>query len=181
MIGPECSRCGEQCEPGRLVTVNNRTQLVWWCYDCERREGGQCIPHRKIANLGDVPEVVNNHDPAATGGVCEACYREAAELQLHHWAPRHLFGDERADYWPTAMLCLPCHQRWHDLVTPIQSRPSAMQEIIRALPADSATRRMLEKSEALSRAAKGELLSPVTIARWRERRAVHERRRREVS
>lgn len=35
--------------------------------------------------------------------------------QLHHWAPRGIFGDE-ADCWPTSYLCRPCHKLWHDAV-----------------------------------------------------------------
>lgn len=35
--------------------------------------------------------------------------------QLHHFAPRHIFGDE-ADLWPTAYLCPDCHAEWHQRV-----------------------------------------------------------------
>lgn len=46
---------------------------------------------------------------------CEVCGK--GEAERHHWAPRHLFGD-KADRWPTSMLCRSCHQRWHNIVTP---------------------------------------------------------------
>jgi hypothetical protein len=48
---------------------------------------------------------------------CEKC-GESGGVELHHWAPRHLFGWEEADEWPTSLLCPPCHRRWHSLVTP---------------------------------------------------------------
>jgi hypothetical protein len=41
---------------------------------------------------------------------------------LHHWAPRHLFGDE-CDGWPLAFLCRPCHVEWHQRVTPDMGKP----------------------------------------------------------
>ena len=37
--------------------------------------------------------------------------------ELHHWAPKHLFGAETYK-WPTANLCRECHVRWHKYVTP---------------------------------------------------------------
>jgi len=47
--------------------------------------------------------------------VCAVCGAQGAEK--HHWALRFLFGNE-ADKWPTAMLCVTCHLRWHNVVTP---------------------------------------------------------------
>ena len=38
------------------------------------------------------------------------CGAEGAEL--HHWAPKEVFGQE-ANAWPTAFLCVACHQEWH--------------------------------------------------------------------
>jgi hypothetical protein len=33
-------------------------------------------------------------------------------VELHHWAPKALFGDE-AEVWPQDFLCRSCHIRWH--------------------------------------------------------------------
>ena len=38
-------------------------------------------------------------------------------LERHHWAPKHLFKD-RADDYPTSLLCKLCHSEWHDKMTP---------------------------------------------------------------
>lgn len=48
---------------------------------------------------------------------CEVC--DINEGELHHWAPQYLFPD--ADSWPKSYLCLACHRKWHDLVTPNMS------------------------------------------------------------
>ena len=45
------------------------------------------------------------------GGICEHC--GAPGVELHHWAPRMVFGAE-ADDWPTGDLCPPCHAEWHE-------------------------------------------------------------------
>lgn len=47
---------------------------------------------------------------------CEVCFSEE-KLELHHFAPKHLFGDE-SDKWPVAFLCVPCHSKWHKFATP---------------------------------------------------------------
>lgn len=47
--------------------------------------------------------------------ICEVCGAIGAEL--HHYAPYHLFGSD-CEKWPTGYLCIPCHIKWHRLVTP---------------------------------------------------------------
>jgi hypothetical protein len=49
-------------------------------------------------------------------GPCEVC-SSTAQVEIHHWAPYHLFGAE-AEKWPVAKLCRRCHLRWHKIVTP---------------------------------------------------------------
>lgn len=36
-------------------------------------------------------------------------------LELHHLAPRAVFGPE-CESWPTVEVCHPCHKRWHALM-----------------------------------------------------------------
>lgn len=47
---------------------------------------------------------------------CEVC-GSIENLENHHWAPRHLFGDS-ADLYPISLLCKKCHLEWHSIVTP---------------------------------------------------------------
>jgi hypothetical protein len=42
--------------------------------------------------------------------LCQRC-GASDQLERHHWAPWAHFDD--ADSWPTALLCRPCHRRWH--------------------------------------------------------------------
>ncbi len=56
------------------------------------------------------PSVFDHNQP------CEVC-GATGTTEAHHWAPRHLFGEESYD-WPVGLLCRTCHTRWHQLVTP---------------------------------------------------------------
>jgi hypothetical protein len=47
---------------------------------------------------------------------CPVCL-SMARLELHHYAPVSLFGNE-AERHPTMRICRPCHMLWHRLVTP---------------------------------------------------------------
>lgn len=50
------------------------------------------------------------------GKPCEVC-KSTENVEVHHWAPAHLFGPECIK-WPVGFLCRPCHTKWHQLVTP---------------------------------------------------------------
>ena len=55
-----------------------------------------------------------------TDAPCARCTRSSDGVELHHWAPRHLFAD--ADWWPTSNLCRWCHGVWHSVMTPAGKR-----------------------------------------------------------
>jgi len=53
------------------------------------------------------------------GPICVVC-GSSKNIEMHHWAPRYLFGDE-SNIWPTSYLCKECHDIWHKKVTPKMS------------------------------------------------------------
>lgn len=67
---------------------------------------------RKIYPNSDGPVV----DDRTEGDIeCERCGADgSAGLELHHWAPRHLFRD--AWNWPMSYLCVVCHREWHQRI-----------------------------------------------------------------
>jgi hypothetical protein len=71
--------------------------------------------------LADVRAVgVNENDlpwsnTIAPHNRCARC--GARDVELHHWAPRAMFGEE-ADRWPQDYLCHDHHAEWHRTVTP---------------------------------------------------------------
>lgn len=100
----------------RNVTASGVSQVYWLCPQCDNNAAGpgQWIKHELVKTVidPDTLPVIKNYSGSH---LCEVCHSPFAEW--HHWAPRHLFGEE-ADLWPTAFLCHKCHMRWHDLVTP---------------------------------------------------------------
>lgn len=42
---------------------------------------------------------------------CAVCGEPATEL--HHWAPRAIFGKQEAERWPRSWLCAGHHEQWH--------------------------------------------------------------------
>ena len=62
---------------------------------------------------GDLPGALPVHDDIDTTP-CERCGGTDNGIEVHHWAPRHLFRD--CERWPTARLCPPCHREWHNTI-----------------------------------------------------------------
>lgn len=47
-----------------------------------------------------------------------------AKLELHHLAPREMFGDE-CERWPQVRVCRRCHECWHNVVNLYQERKAS--------------------------------------------------------
>lgn len=100
--------------------VTNGTSQVWW--KCEAGHPidnpRKAIPHEKITAYGITIESIPI-DKSYNTVACEVCGKPGTEV--HHFAPRHLFGDE-CEKWPQSNLCKSCHDRWHATVTPNMSK-----------------------------------------------------------
>jgi len=93
-----------------------------WCYTCrqwvtkqlgyDRPWLGKDHPALRGKNLDELPKV-----GARVWRKCQGKCGELAHCELHHIAPRAIFGDE-CDEWPMLWLCRVCHERWHTKVTP---------------------------------------------------------------
>ena len=57
-------------------------------------------------DIETLPVFRDHRDPTP----CAHCGASGG-VELHHWAPWHLFDD--ADSWPTSHLCRACHDMWH--------------------------------------------------------------------
>lgn len=117
-----CRACKSSSELSlhQQIFTNGSKHFLWVCKLCDRRNpsGGMdyYIPREKvlaILSAEDVellpvilPEIYTR---------CVVCGNRATEL--HHWAPKHLFG-ESAEKWPKDYLCVGCHEQWHAVVTP---------------------------------------------------------------
>lgn len=115
----DCQRCHETVNAilVRNITMSGISQVYWWCLAGSHpiaKPATQWISHEKIKkakiNIDDLP-VIRSY---LGSEVCARC--GALNVELHHWAPRHLFDD--AWDWPTNYLCKEHHALWHKLVTP---------------------------------------------------------------
>jgi len=106
-----------KCDPKTVELVRIQDSLrrlipVFRCVGCSIV--ATCKPIRKgLLNPKDVAEsvIIERDRPLAYLVECEVCGETPA--QLHHWAPRALFGEYVADDWPMSWLCQPCHSHWH--------------------------------------------------------------------
>jgi len=122
-----CHKCGRETTALLVqdITTSGVSQIYWKCEVCNKPidETRRCIPHKTIRdfrfgggqhiNIEKLPIVKDNSQITTP---CEVCGKFGVEL--HHWAPKHLFGDTESEKWPKAWLCRECHAKWHKLVTP---------------------------------------------------------------
>src|SRR5574340_592934 len=112
----DCQKCGQvrHVKLVRNITVNGTSQIYWLCM-AHNGAAGHTITHDKVKaagiNIDELP-VIENYSSQEQCIVCGAVGAE-----LHHWAPKHLFGDT-AEAYPKSYLCHHHHMLWHDLVTP---------------------------------------------------------------
>jgi hypothetical protein len=95
--------------------VNGAIQAIWSCGNCGYRTTP--VPHRFLEQLGlDIREMPIIVDYAGTFARCLVRGCEAGDVELNHFAPQAIFGDDAND-WPTGWLCVR-HQEWGQRVTP---------------------------------------------------------------
>ena len=118
----QCRRCNTQrvAQLYRQITISGSDTFVWVCETCKIPNpfsGDLFIAKHKVIGqltadeLNALPVLM---PPAETR--CVVCGERKAEL--HHWAPKFLFGGEQAELWPKDFLCKKCHDEWHAKVTP---------------------------------------------------------------
>jgi hypothetical protein len=106
------TECPHQHDDVELVHAfrNGVKHLYRGCGDCGRPlEGGRWLPQS-----GDLDALPIGIDERPCNPPCVRCGGFGTEL--HHFAPRALFGQEEADLWPTAWLCSGCHDYWHRMM-----------------------------------------------------------------
>ena len=101
-------KCGaSKWAVAKMICASGQVKYPWYCRMCGRASNVYEPKHDHLVYAA----VIND----STDNQCEKCGKMGAEL--HHWAPRHLFGDQ-ADRWPVSFLCQECHATWHQAVTP---------------------------------------------------------------
>lgn len=101
--------------------ANGSENFLWVCARCNKRnptgDNKFYIPketveaHLTQEQIHDLPVIM-----PTVYSRCVRCGNRQAEL--HHWAPKGIFGDDEASQWPQDYLCKDCHDLWHRKVTP---------------------------------------------------------------
>lgn len=109
---PRPPRCEHPSTSIKALIKNNGVKDMYHvCDSCNLKQRGikySDLPECTTAD--DYPVFRDNRD----GRPCEVC-GDTSGVERHHYAPRHIFGFDEADRWPTGMLCVGCHRRWHQL------------------------------------------------------------------
>ena len=103
---PSCSACFRFATLMK-VRVGTGWMYGWWCCKCDRICGTKTWVRRfdlikAGIDVDTIPErVTQNREPIGP-------------VELHHYAPKEVFGVEDAERHPVGALCRPCHERWHE-------------------------------------------------------------------
>ena len=109
----KCQKCNS--ENMGIITYHTASGSIvypWCCIDCNKRTT-HYVSKKDFAIHADFLTDIVHHSEYKQ--ICQVCGTIGAEL--HHYAPYYLFKEE-CNAWPTGYLCIPCHKKWHKLVTP---------------------------------------------------------------
>jgi len=103
------------------VLQNNAETFVWCCSSCNRfnpfGQRDHFISKEKVQAFLTPEQIAAL--PVLMPDASNRCARCGdRECELHHWAPKGIFGNDEAEKWPKDYLCKVCHACWHQLVTP---------------------------------------------------------------
>lgn len=98
------------------VAMDGHIQVVWSCALCDYVTGA--VAHQALGDI-DIKSLDVIADYSGVYARCSVRGCDAWDVQLHHFAPRALFGDD-CDLWPVGYLCRAHHAQyaqWHQRVT----------------------------------------------------------------
>ena len=105
---PSCQHARGPVEVVQIF-ANGSRHVYRGCADCGHAfEPGQWLPNRPADGLPVVLDERTSRPPCARCG--------AFGTELHHFAPRSIFGTDEAEMWPTSWLCQDCHDYWHRMM-----------------------------------------------------------------
>lgn len=118
----ECECANRVLSYGRMLRSDGSRAVIRYCASCGGRVSAQAVAEWRVEEEGheidELPLLVDYRDE---GPECEVDGCTSTNTQLHHWAPRHIFGDD-AWLWPTSHLCREKHHpEWHIMMTPEMS------------------------------------------------------------
>lgn len=114
IIEAYCKRCNKQTrqELGTRVVSTGINKYAYFCLCCNRWavNASGYIDWLQLSPCLD-PEELQVFQ-VCEANRCVVCGTRGADL--HHWAPKEIFGEETFDKWPKDYLCRRCHVEWHN-------------------------------------------------------------------
>jgi DNA-directed RNA polymerase subunit RPC12/RpoP len=89
---------------GIKIAANGGKHITRFCLDCNKTFGSSPAHFPGWEELPVVADYRTEEHP------CEVC--GSTETELHHYAPRHIFGIISERY-ARGYLCKTCHDNWH--------------------------------------------------------------------
>lgn len=102
----------------RMIAANGATHVVQACVKCHHMTSREAVSKDRVRSEGvEIATLPIIQDYRGEGPECEVKGCTSTNTELHHWAPRQIFGPE-AERWPSSYLCREQHHpQWHVLVT----------------------------------------------------------------
>jgi len=115
MDRPLCRHCGCISTWHKQATGRG-WRVMPWCARCWRHPTACAKPaqgHKTWVSISGFTTQEIASMPVKPGyeEACDVC-GTVAPIELHHLAPRALYGDA-CELWPTTRICAPCHDGWH--------------------------------------------------------------------
>lgn len=103
------------------IFANGSENFLWVCSVCNRRnpagDSAFYIPKEKVKGFLSKEQI--EALPVIMPFIYTRCARCGNRTtELHHWAPKAIFGKDECERWPMDYLCVDCHAQWHRQVTP---------------------------------------------------------------
>lgn len=100
--------------------ANGSENFMWVCASCNRRNpsGGDLFIAKDLVEQYMTPEQIKDLPVIANAPTSRCARCGSRNCELHHWAPKGIFGKDEAEQWPQDFLCKSCHDLWHMAVTP---------------------------------------------------------------
>ena len=112
------------CNANTLMVLHRRQiasggfHYCWMCSRCNQKykhNGRTWIARSRTLKFLTADQI--DSLPVIPSDVLFPCVKCGAKgTELHHWAPKAIFGHDEAEQWPTDYLCLNCHNFWHDTI-----------------------------------------------------------------
>lgn len=103
------------------IGTNGAESFTWVCQRCNKRNpfrGDDYFIAKEKVSAKLTKEQIEFLPRLMQPAYCRCVVCGSRNAELHHWAPRAIFGNDECEQWPKDYLCKEHHDQWHLKVTP---------------------------------------------------------------